>query len=108
MGQGPLNPLLGVVPPIIETKAAHRILSTDRSPGSDELHDPAPTHVSSEESNYILETAAGTRNEASRRLWGGMGVRACVRNEQIPFVSQGDGVETCFQSRGLSQTSWEL
>ncbi|XP_064893273.1 general transcription factor II-I repeat domain-containing protein 1 isoform X21 [Columba livia] len=38
----------------------------DRSPGSDEMHDPAPTHVSSEESNYIVETvAAGTEKGPS-------------------------------------------
>lgn len=73
MGQGLLNPVLGTVPPITETKAAHGVFSADRSPGSDEMHDPAPTHVSSEESNYIIETVAGTRNEASRRLCGGHG-----------------------------------
>ncbi|KFQ32324.1 General transcription factor II-I repeat domain-containing protein 1, partial [Merops nubicus] len=37
-----------------------QITVPDRSPGSDEMHDPVPTHVASEESNYILETAAGT------------------------------------------------
>jgi len=81
MGQDPLNPVLGMVPPAMETKAAHGVLSTDRSPGSDEMHDPVPTPMASEESSYILETVAGTRNEASRRLRGGTGVRVCVRNE---------------------------
>lgn len=81
MGQDPLNPILGMVPPSMETKAARGVLSTDRSPGSDEMHDPVPTHMASEESNYILETVAGTRNEGSRRLWGGTGIFVCVRNE---------------------------
>lgn len=76
----PCFPVLGMAPPITETKAAHGVLSADRSPSSDEMHDPVPTHMASEESNYILETVAGTRNEASGRLRGGTGVRACVRN----------------------------
>lgn len=70
MSQRPLNPVLGMVPPSIKTKAALWVLSADRSPGSDEMHDPVPTHMPSEESNYILETVAGTRNKASRRLRG--------------------------------------
>lgn len=82
MGQDPLNPDLGTAPPPgIETKAARGVLSADRSPGSDEMHDPVPTHMASEESNYVLETVAGTRNEASRRLRGGTGVCVCIRNE---------------------------
>ncbi|NXV86316.1 GT2D1 protein, partial [Calonectris borealis] len=35
-----------------------QITVPDRSPGSDEMHDPVPTHMASEESNYILETVA--------------------------------------------------
>lgn len=70
MGQDPLNPVLGMMPLSIETKAARGVLSTDRSPGSDEMHDPVPTHMASEETNYILETVAGTRNEACKGLRG--------------------------------------
>lgn len=80
-GPGPSEPCFGDGAPILETKAARGVLSTDRSPGSDEMHDPVPTHMASEETNYILETVAGTRNEASRRRRGGTAVRACVRNE---------------------------
>ncbi|XP_037231006.1 general transcription factor II-I repeat domain-containing protein 1 isoform X5 [Falco rusticolus] len=43
-----------------------QITVPDRSPGSDEMHDPVPTHMASEESNYILETpAAGTEKGPS-------------------------------------------
>ncbi|NXY82344.1 GT2D1 protein, partial [Alcedo cyanopectus] len=35
-----------------------QITVPDRSPGSDEMQDPVPTHVASEESSYILETVA--------------------------------------------------
>jgi len=44
------------------------VLPTDRSPGSDEMHDPATTHVASEESSYILDAVAGNGNYVSRRL----------------------------------------
>ncbi|NWW43033.1 GT2D1 protein, partial [Pedionomus torquatus] len=44
-----------------------QITVPDRSPGSDEVHDPVPTHMASEESNYILETVAEKGpNEESR------------------------------------------
>lgn len=66
----PLNPALGTVSPDIKTKAAHGALSTDLSPSSDEMHDPVPTHLASEESNYILDTVAGTRSETPRALHG--------------------------------------
>lgn len=71
-GPGPSEPCFGDDAPhlSIETKAARGVLSTDRSPGSDEMHDPVPTHMASEETNYILETVAGTRNEACKRLRG--------------------------------------
>ncbi|XP_009574982.1 PREDICTED: general transcription factor II-I repeat domain-containing protein 1, partial [Fulmarus glacialis] len=42
-----------------------QITVPDRSPGSDEVHDPVPTHMASEESNYILETVAGTEKGSS-------------------------------------------
>uniref|UniRef100_A0A8B9F822 GTF2I repeat domain containing 1 n=1 Tax=Amazona collaria TaxID=241587 RepID=A0A8B9F822_9PSIT len=40
-----------------------QITVPDRSPGSDEIHDPVPAHVPSEEPSYVLEAVAGTRNE---------------------------------------------
>ncbi|XP_031412276.1 general transcription factor II-I repeat domain-containing protein 1 isoform X1 [Meleagris gallopavo] len=37
-----------------------QITVPDRSPSSDELHDPGTTHMASEESSYILDAVAGT------------------------------------------------
>lgn len=80
MGPDPLNPVVGMVFPQI--KAAHGVLSADRSPGSDEMHDPVPTHVPSEEPSYILETVAGTRNEdVGDPVHGDTRGSACVQNE---------------------------
>ncbi|NXE49581.1 GT2D1 protein, partial [Casuarius casuarius] len=42
-----------------------QITVPDRSPSSDELHDPVATHMASEESNYILETVTGTEKGPS-------------------------------------------
>ncbi|XP_051491711.1 general transcription factor II-I repeat domain-containing protein 1 isoform X4 [Apus apus] len=42
-----------------------QITVPDRSPGSDEIRDPVPAHAASEDSNYILETAAGTEKGSS-------------------------------------------
>ncbi|XP_027527869.1 general transcription factor II-I repeat domain-containing protein 1-like isoform X3 [Neopelma chrysocephalum] len=47
-----------------------QITVPDRSPGLDEMQDPVPTQVASEESSYILETVAETEkgpSEESRR-----------------------------------------
>ncbi|NXP22575.1 GT2D1 protein, partial [Scytalopus superciliaris] len=47
-----------------------QITVPDRSPSLDEMHDPVPTHMASEETSYILETVAGTEkgpSEDSRR-----------------------------------------
>ncbi|NWU87645.1 GT2D1 protein, partial [Onychorhynchus coronatus] len=45
-----------------------QITVPDRSPGLDEMHDPVPTHMASEESSYILETVAEKGpSEESRR-----------------------------------------
>uniref|UniRef100_A0A8C3L2D8 GTF2I repeat domain containing 1 n=1 Tax=Chrysolophus pictus TaxID=9089 RepID=A0A8C3L2D8_CHRPC len=45
-----------------------QITVPDRSPSSDELHDPVTTHMASEESSYILDAVAGNGNYVSRRL----------------------------------------
>uniref|UniRef100_A0A803YKI3 GTF2I repeat domain containing 1 n=1 Tax=Meleagris gallopavo TaxID=9103 RepID=A0A803YKI3_MELGA len=45
-----------------------QITVPDRSPSSDELHDPGTTHMASEESSYILDAVAGNGNYVSRRL----------------------------------------
>ncbi|NWS72689.1 GT2D1 protein, partial [Crotophaga sulcirostris] len=42
-----------------------QITVPDRSPSSDEMHDPVPTHMASEEPSYILETVAGTEKGPS-------------------------------------------
>lgn len=68
MGQPPLKPLFGVGAPLLETKAARGVLSTDRSPTSDEMHDPVTTHMASEESSYILDAVAGDGNGTARSL----------------------------------------
>ena len=68
MGQPPLKPLFGVGAPLLERKAARGVLSTDRSPTSDEMHDPVTTHMASEESSYILDAVAGDGNGTSRRM----------------------------------------
>lgn len=68
MGQPPLKPLFGVGAPLLETKAARGVLSTDRSPTSDEMHDPVTTHMASEESSYILDAVAGDGNGMARSL----------------------------------------
>lgn len=84
MGQPPLKPLFGAGAPLLETKAACGVLSTDRSPTSDEMHDAVTTHMASEESSYILDAVAGDGNGTSRRLdvpSRGTGIHACIRNE---------------------------
>ncbi|KAM7033220.1 general transcription factor II-I repeat domain-containing protein 1 isoform 7-T8 [Acridotheres tristis] len=42
-----------------------QITVPDRSPGPVEMHDPVPTHVASDESRYILETAAADTEKGS-------------------------------------------
>ncbi|XP_056362862.1 general transcription factor II-I repeat domain-containing protein 1 isoform X5 [Oenanthe melanoleuca] len=42
-----------------------QITVPDRSPGSVEMHDPVPTHVASDESRYILETAPAETEKGS-------------------------------------------
>ncbi|KAM4760042.1 general transcription factor II-I repeat domain-containing protein 1 isoform 10-T10 [Cyanocitta cristata] len=42
-----------------------QITVPDRSPGPVEMHDPVPTHMASDESRYILETAAETEKGSS-------------------------------------------
>lgn len=44
------------------------VLSTDRSPTLDEMHDPVTTHMASEESSYILNAVAGDGNGTARSL----------------------------------------
>lgn len=68
MGQPPLKPFFGVGAPLLETKAARGVLSTDRSPTSDEMHDPVTTHMASEESSYILDAVAGDGNGTAGSL----------------------------------------
>lgn len=57
-----------MVPFSLKQKLPVVVLPTDRSPGSDEMHDPATMHVASEESSYILDAVAGNGNYVSRRL----------------------------------------
>lgn len=44
------------------------VLSTDRSPTLDEMHDPVTTHMASEESSYVLNAVAGDGNGTARSL----------------------------------------
>lgn len=67
LGQLPLKLFGGMVPFSLRPKLP-MLLSADRSPGSDELHDPVTAHVASEESSYILDAVAGNGNYVSRRL----------------------------------------